>query len=171
MIFDCDGVLVDWEVIANRFLASLVTELGIPTTTEESIARYMGRSWTSVMSMLTEELGAPPPEDLLRRTSEAVEDAWRHELQPVPGIVAALDRIALPLRWEKTASPQRQGQPDAQPRRPSHRHLPAPPAQHQRPGLLRAETRRGKTNKGAIRSLKRRLSDVLYRQLNADRSE
>lgn len=42
VIFDCDGVLVDFEVIANRVLASLVTELGIPTTTEESIARYMG---------------------------------------------------------------------------------------------------------------------------------
>ena len=98
MIFDCDGVLVDTEVIANRALASMVTELGIPTTTEQSIARYMGRSWTSVMSILTEELAAPPPEDLLRRNREAVEDAWRSELLPVPGIVEALDRIALPYR-------------------------------------------------------------------------
>lgn len=96
MIFDCDGVLVDTEVIANRVLASLVTELGIPTTTEESIARYMGRSWTSVISMLTEELGASPPEDLHRRYRERVEDAWRSELLPVPGIVGALDRIAVP---------------------------------------------------------------------------
>ena len=96
VIFDCDGVLVDTEVIANRFLASLVTELGIPTTTEESIARYMGRSWTSVMSILTEELGTPPPEDLLRRNRERVEDAWRSELQPVPGIVEALDGIDVP---------------------------------------------------------------------------
>jgi HAD superfamily hydrolase (TIGR01509 family) len=96
VIFDCDGVLVDTEIIANRALASMVTELGIPTTTEESIARYMGRSWTSVMSILTEELGVTPPKELLRRYREAVEHAWRSELQPVPGIVEALDRIALP---------------------------------------------------------------------------
>ena len=34
IIFDCDGVLVDSEPIANRVLAELLTEAGIPTSTE-----------------------------------------------------------------------------------------------------------------------------------------
>jgi beta-phosphoglucomutase-like phosphatase (HAD superfamily) len=31
VIFDCDGVLVDSEVISNRVLAAMLTEQGLPT--------------------------------------------------------------------------------------------------------------------------------------------
>ena len=42
MIFDCDGVLVDSEPLSNRILAERLTAIGLPTTTEESIARLHG---------------------------------------------------------------------------------------------------------------------------------
>ncbi len=44
VIFDCDGVLVDSERISNRVLAQCLTEVGLSTSTEESIRDYMGRS-------------------------------------------------------------------------------------------------------------------------------
>ena len=63
VIFDCDGVLVDSEPIANRVLADLLTELGRPTTTEESLRRYVGRSLPSILDEV---------ESAARRTSNSV---------------------------------------------------------------------------------------------------
>ena len=47
VIFDCDGVLVDSEPLSNRILAERLTAIGLPTTTEESIRDFMGRSWAT----------------------------------------------------------------------------------------------------------------------------
>ncbi|MDX6721020.1 MAG: hypothetical protein QOJ63_3274, partial [Solirubrobacteraceae bacterium] len=44
MIFDCDGVLVDTELISNRVLAGLLTQAGIPTTFEHCMRDYRGRA-------------------------------------------------------------------------------------------------------------------------------
>ncbi len=95
VIFDCDGVLVDTEGAANRVLAEVLTDAGLPTTAEESMATYMGRSWVSCMAIATERFGRPLPEAELReRYRSGVRAAWERELAPVPGIVAALDAIA-----------------------------------------------------------------------------
>ncbi len=95
VIFDCDGVLVDTEGAANRVLAEVLTDAGLPTTAEESMATYMGRSWVSCMAIATERFGRPLPEAELReRYRTGVRAAWARELAPVPGIVAALDAIA-----------------------------------------------------------------------------
>jgi HAD superfamily hydrolase (TIGR01509 family) len=96
-IFDCDGVLVDSERAASEVLAGLITELGVETTVEEAIGTYMGRSWASCMEILESRLGGPPPLSLRDRYRAGVVAAWRRELQPVPGIEAALDEIDVPV--------------------------------------------------------------------------
>jgi HAD superfamily hydrolase (TIGR01509 family) len=96
VIFDCDGVLVDTELVGNGVLAELITELGIPTTREQAIATYMGRSMASCLAMLEQQLGEPPPADLADRYRAGVEAGWRRDLQPVPGVVEALDALSLP---------------------------------------------------------------------------
>ena len=45
VIFDCDGVLVDSEPIANRLLAEMLTAEGLALTTSETMRLYMGRSF------------------------------------------------------------------------------------------------------------------------------
>ena len=96
VIFDCDGVLVDTEPVGNAVLAELISELGIPTTREQAIATYMGRSMDSCLTMLEQRLGQPPPSDFAARYRIGVEAGWRCELRPVPGVVEALDAIELP---------------------------------------------------------------------------
>ncbi|HYI80996.1 MAG TPA: HAD-IA family hydrolase [Thermoleophilaceae bacterium] len=96
VIFDCDGVLVDSEPSANVVLAGVISDLGLPTTAEQARAAYMGRSWASCMEILAGKLGHSPPDDLRDRYRAGVEEAWRRDLQPVPGIVEALDAIELP---------------------------------------------------------------------------
>ena len=97
VIFDCDGVLVDSEPISNRILAERLSAIGLPTTTEESIRDYMGRSWASCESLIEQRLGRPLPEDFADGYHEELYAALRSEVEPVAGVVAALDAIAAPV--------------------------------------------------------------------------
>jgi HAD superfamily hydrolase (TIGR01509 family) len=95
VIFDCDGVLVDSETTGNRMLAAALTEIGLPTTAAESHATFKGRAWTQCLAIIEERLGHPPPdgftESYRARRNEALKG-----VEPVPGIIQALDRIDLP---------------------------------------------------------------------------
>lgn len=44
IIFDCDGVLIDSEVIANRVKAEELRQLGYVITTEQMIDRFADES-------------------------------------------------------------------------------------------------------------------------------
>lgn len=44
VIFDCDGVLVDSEMITNRVFAQMLNEVGIPMSLEEVFEQFVGRS-------------------------------------------------------------------------------------------------------------------------------
>jgi HAD superfamily hydrolase (TIGR01509 family) len=97
VIFDCDGVLVDTELISNTVLAGLLTDAGLPTTLEDCLRDYRGRSMTSVLALASERHGAALPGDLITaRYYDETKLRFAQELQPVAGIVDALDRIALP---------------------------------------------------------------------------
>jgi HAD superfamily hydrolase (TIGR01509 family) len=96
VIFDCDGVLVDTEPVSNRTLAALLTEAGLPTTFEDCMRDYRGRAMASVLALAEERLGGPLPADLPERYYARIEAAFAASLDAVPGVVGALDRIALP---------------------------------------------------------------------------
>lgn len=99
VIFDCDGVLVDSERITSRIWAGLLTEIGLPTTTEQSLATYLGNSMARCLEIVHDGLGHAPPDDLLPRFFADVKVALENEVTVVEGIVAlldALDAAALP---------------------------------------------------------------------------
>jgi HAD superfamily hydrolase (TIGR01509 family) len=96
VIFDCDGVLVDSEPLSNRILAERLTAIGLPTTTEQSMHDYMGRSWKTDQAIIEGRLGRPLPEGWSDAYHAEVMAAFERELQAVPGVVEALDAIEEP---------------------------------------------------------------------------
>jgi len=96
VIFDCDGVLVDTELISNTVLAGLLTQAGLPTTLEYCLREYRGRSMQSVMTLATQRHGAPLPDDLDERYYADLKEAFARDGAAIPGVIDALDRIALP---------------------------------------------------------------------------
>ncbi|WP_353268800.1 HAD family phosphatase [Gemmatimonas sp.] len=93
VIFDCDGVLVDSERITSRVWAGLLTGVGLPTTTEDSLATYLGNSMQRCIEIVTEKLGRTPPDDLLPSFFAAVKVALEQEVTPVTGVVEVLDAL------------------------------------------------------------------------------
>ncbi|MBV2153403.1 HAD family phosphatase [Kitasatospora sp. SUK 42] len=96
VIFDCDGVLVDSEVIAVRVLVRLGAELGWPLTEAEAIERFVGRSEAANHAMVAERLGEETATAFDRRFRELHAEAMDAWLTPVDGLPEALDAITLP---------------------------------------------------------------------------
>ncbi|MHC3473196.1 HAD family hydrolase [Streptomyces sp. 7R007] len=94
VIFDNDGVLVDSEPISNRLLAAYLTELGHPTSYEDSIRDYMGSAMHRVHDLVLERTGQALPEDFDDVFHARVFAAFERELKPVAGVVGVLEKLA-----------------------------------------------------------------------------
>ena len=96
VIFDCDGVLVDSERLAVRIDVRVLAELGWILTEQEVVERFMGRTHEYMVSEIEAFLGRPLAPDWEDPFHQLYRDAFAAELQPVEGVVEALDRITLP---------------------------------------------------------------------------
>lgn len=96
LIFDCDGVLVDTEPVGNAVLAALLTEHGLQTSLDECMRDYRGRSMTSCVALAEKRLGHALPPDFAERYYAGIRAGFERRLEPVTGVVQALDRIDLP---------------------------------------------------------------------------
>jgi HAD superfamily hydrolase (TIGR01509 family) len=96
VIFDCDGVLVDTERIAVRIDVIVLAELGWPMTETEVVERFMGRSDEEMTADIEAHLGRRLPASWEKPFRHLYRQAFEAELEPVAGVVAALDAIAIP---------------------------------------------------------------------------
>ncbi|MEU4653300.1 HAD family hydrolase [Streptomyces sp. NPDC023723] len=94
VIFDNDGVLVDSEPISNRLLAGYLTELGHPTSYEDSLRDYMGAAMHRVHDLIRERTGRGLPVDFDDVFHGRVFAAFERDLEPVPGVVGVLAELA-----------------------------------------------------------------------------
>jgi HAD superfamily hydrolase (TIGR01509 family) len=94
VIFDNDGVLVDSEPISNQILADHLTELGHPTTYEDSIRDFMGSAMHRVRDVIGERSGQRLPAGFEDEFHGRVFAAFERELKPVDGVAAVLEKLA-----------------------------------------------------------------------------
>lgn len=97
VIFDCDGVLVDSERIAVRIDAVVLGELGWPLTEADVVERFVGRSEAYMVEQIELALGRSLAPDWDARYRRLYREAFEAELEPVDGVVEALDAIAAPV--------------------------------------------------------------------------
>ncbi len=93
VIFDCDGILVDSEPIANRLLAALLTEHGLPTRFEETMRASRGRTQAAILAAASEKLGREIPQTLWSEFDARFFETCEQQLEPVPGARDAVLRI------------------------------------------------------------------------------
>ncbi|GAA2129461.1 HAD family hydrolase [Kitasatospora kazusensis] len=93
VIFDNDGVLVDSEPISNRVLAEYLTELGHPTTVEDSYRDFMGCAAHTIHDVIGERYGARLPEGFDELFHARVFAAFERELTAVAGAEQVLKTL------------------------------------------------------------------------------
>jgi HAD superfamily hydrolase (TIGR01509 family) len=94
LIFDCDGVLVDSEVIAHAIMVDLVTDLGRPMTLQESFGIFAGKRLRDALAAAEAWLGKPIPPEASAEAGERLFERFRRELKPIDGVRDAI--MALP---------------------------------------------------------------------------
>jgi HAD superfamily hydrolase (TIGR01509 family) len=94
VIFDCDGVLVDSEVISNSVLARLLTAEGLPTTLAQARRDYQGLLLGEVFERAQAKLGRALPQGLSSRFESERAEVFRRELKPVRGAREAVECVS-----------------------------------------------------------------------------
>ncbi len=94
VIFDCDGVLVDTEPLANRCFAEALNREGLAWDVPQTMRRLMGRSMKSCIEIVEAELGRPVAPDFVERLQERTFARFREEgVRAISGVVTALDAL------------------------------------------------------------------------------
>jgi HAD superfamily hydrolase (TIGR01509 family) len=100
VIFDCDGVLIDSEPIADRIVAEELAEVGWPITQAEVHARFLGMRTPDMPPIIEAVLGRKLPDAWVSHVAHRMVEAMSYEAVLIPGAVEALDAAdALGLDW------------------------------------------------------------------------
>ena len=94
VIFDCDGVLIDSERLAVRTETQILAELGWSLSEAEVIERFVGRSSVYMQAVIEEHLGRRV--DWQAQFERREREVFERELEPVDGVIDALDAISIP---------------------------------------------------------------------------
>lgn len=90
IIFDCDGVLVDSEILAARVFSAHLAEFGISLSAQQCEHKFRGHTMDHCLTMLHSEYPGTLPGDFLDSLAVATTEAFGRDLQPVAGIEPVL---------------------------------------------------------------------------------
>ncbi|MBZ4023792.1 hydrolase [Rhodobacter sp. TJ_12] len=96
IIFDCDGVLIDSEIISAQMLIAELALHGVEIDLDYVARHFLGRAYPTVLKQVRAEFGIDLPEDFEPNYRARLLSAFERDMQVMPGVVALLDRIALP---------------------------------------------------------------------------
>jgi HAD superfamily hydrolase (TIGR01509 family) len=92
IIFDCDGVLVDSEVIGVKVLLDMASQYGVTMDLQEAVEEFSGIRLKEGIRILQQKASSPFPEDF-----EQAFRARSYEMRPVNGIKEVLDSLTIPF--------------------------------------------------------------------------
>lgn len=107
IIFDCDGVLIDSEIISAATMIELLKPLGIDVDFAHIQQYFLGRSFPTVAQIISEQFHATLPENFEEQYRNQLLEAFESQLQPSAGIIKTLEQITVPICVATSSSPQR----------------------------------------------------------------
>ena len=107
VIFDCDGVLVDSEVISCRAHAETLTRHGYPITPNQVLHRFLGVSDREARLMVETELGRRLPDDFEAEVKQQTLAFYTEDLKAIAHVGEAIAAIDLPKCVASSGTPEK----------------------------------------------------------------
>lgn len=107
VIFDCDGVLVDSEIIAARIEAQLLTAAGFEISPEEITESYAGLTFKDIMLRIEEVAGIPLQASLMDEADALIDKRLAAELRAIDGVHEAVMSVTTKRCICSNSSPER----------------------------------------------------------------
>ncbi len=96
VIFDCDGVLVDSEVIANRTVLEMLEPYGFTMTAAAFGREFAGKVEEDILRIIQEEHHIDLPDDFNQSLRQAIDHRLDNELQPIAGMKEVVAAVTPP---------------------------------------------------------------------------
>ena len=109
VIFDCDGVLVDSEMLSAGVLMEMMAEIELPITPEIFRSDFLGRSFAAAALRAEQRFGRPLPADFQTNYRSRLLRRMAADLQPMTGVRALLQRMQAPFCLATSSSPAAPG--------------------------------------------------------------
>lgn len=97
VIFDCDGTLVDSELLANEVLVEYATGFGVPISLEEALECYVGGRMADCVEDMERRLGRKLPDSFVPELRARTAEAFRERLQAMEGAAEMLAALPVPF--------------------------------------------------------------------------
>ncbi len=107
VIFDCDGVLIDSEVISARMLIQELRSYAVAVDIAYVARHFLGRSYSAVLSQIRTDFGVDLPEGFEADYRARLLAAFARDLRIMPGVAAVIDALAVPYCLATSSSPER----------------------------------------------------------------
>lgn len=107
IIFDCDGVLIDSEVISARQLIAELKGYGVEMDMAFVSRHFLGRSYPVVLKEVRDRWGVALPDRFEADYRARLLAAFETDLKVMPGIVATIRALRRPYCLATSSSPER----------------------------------------------------------------
>jgi HAD superfamily hydrolase (TIGR01509 family) len=107
VIFDCDGVLIDSEMVSGIVFISELKRYDIHLPERVFFERMIGRSFDQAIATIREEVGKAPPPEFKEELRTALLARFERELQPIKGITMLLAKLKTKICVATSSDPVR----------------------------------------------------------------
>jgi len=109
VIFDCDGVLIDSEVLSAETEAMALRRHGIDISTERAMGLFLGLTHDDMERLVLREFGFKFPPDHIEKTMEILREVYKERLQAIPGVRAVIEKLTVPICVASNSPPSKLG--------------------------------------------------------------
>ena len=96
IIFDCDGILVDSETIANQVLLSMSAPFGLRMTMEEAVKNFNGRRLKNIFEQIEKLTNKKLPDSFEADFRKQTFEAFKTDLKAVKGVRRFIENLSVP---------------------------------------------------------------------------
>lgn len=107
VIFDCDGVLIDSEIISAKMLRAEALKLGIDISIDHILKNYVGRSYPTVLAEIQERFNLTLPQDFEMKYRTRLLEAFETQLNIIPYVYDVIQKLKIPYCIATSSSPRR----------------------------------------------------------------